>query len=143
MFQSGPQHIVHFNRLFTLSAFILSGLHCILYSCFYKIFSSVYISEILLYLILWLHLSFITSQLNDLLRVLYIRIGSFWPVLKFCFTTKIKRQIHGLCILMYICRNEWLHDFTYMFLTNLVNWLCVVTIVELQNSIVLSLYILK
>ena len=28
MFQSGPQHIVHFNRLFTLSVFILSGLHC-------------------------------------------------------------------------------------------------------------------
>ena len=32
MFQSGPQHIVHFNRLFTLSVFMLSGLHCI-YLC--------------------------------------------------------------------------------------------------------------
>ena len=28
MFQSGPQHIVHFNRLFTLNVFILNGLHC-------------------------------------------------------------------------------------------------------------------
>ena len=28
VFQSGPQHIVHLNRLFTLSVFILSGLHC-------------------------------------------------------------------------------------------------------------------
>ena len=29
MFQSGPQHIVHYYRLFKLSEFTLNGLHCI------------------------------------------------------------------------------------------------------------------
>ena len=51
MFQSGPQHIVHFNRLFTLSVFILSGLHCIYITIYYNYIFTKFFFDLLKYYI--------------------------------------------------------------------------------------------